>query len=94
MLAEDRLLESKYADEATMVGSCRFWLCGECHSSLCLGDTPAMPKDAIANECNAALNMYAELCVRDVVAVATGGSLFHEHYYKCLVKLHGQLKCK
>jgi hypothetical protein len=36
----------------------------------------------------------AELCARYAAAAATGGSLFHEHYHKCLVKLHGQLKCK
>jgi hypothetical protein len=76
VLAVDRLSESKYADEATMAGSCRFRLCGGCYSSLCLGDTPAMPKDAIANECNAALNLWRSLAHaapgqrrRDVVPV-------------------------
>jgi hypothetical protein len=36
----------------------------------------------------------AELHIRYAAGAACGGSHFHEHYRKCLVQLHGQMKCK
>jgi hypothetical protein len=35
-----------------------------------------------------------ELLIRYAAGAACGGSLFHEHYRKCLVQLQGKLKCK
>jgi hypothetical protein len=55
---EDRLNRDNFTDEATMANCCRFRLCTECHSALCLGKAPAMPKNAIANGNNTAVNLW------------------------------------
>jgi ubiquitin C-terminal hydrolase len=58
VIVEDRLEIRNCLDEATMANCCRFRLCTECHSALCLGDTPSMPKHAIANGNNTAVNLW------------------------------------
>jgi hypothetical protein len=58
VIAEDRLDLDNYLDEETMARQCRFGLCTTCHSSLCLGDSASMPKNAVANGNNTAVNLW------------------------------------